>query len=99
MPDPTFAPDPWTPGPGVPRLGVAVRTAKLLPPAEALGTLARSDLERRLAEGTERRLDVVVAGGRVRQVDAGRTRSPPVTRAAWYTLDAADRHRTLGHGI
>jgi ATP/maltotriose-dependent transcriptional regulator MalT/DNA-binding SARP family transcriptional activator len=91
MPDPTVVPDPSTPGPGVPRLGVAGRTAKLLPPADAPGTLARVDLERRLAEGTQRRLAVVIAGAGfgkstlAAHVAAG-------TRAAWYTLDAADRH-------
>ena len=38
------------------------RLAKLLPPADPAGTLARPALEARLLEGTERRLTIVVGG-------------------------------------
>ena len=91
MPDPTDPLDPSRTGPEPPRFGVAGRSAKLLPPADPPGTLARTDLERRLEEGTRRRLAVVVAGAGFGKSTlaahvAGRCRS------AWYTLDPTDRH-------
>ncbi|HSL32204.1 MAG TPA: BTAD domain-containing putative transcriptional regulator [Candidatus Limnocylindrales bacterium] len=67
------------------------RSAKLLPPADPAGTLARPELERRLAEGAERRLTIVVGG-------AGFGKSTLAARiaaarpSAWYTLDSSDRH-------
>jgi ATP/maltotriose-dependent transcriptional regulator MalT len=69
------------------------RQAKLLPPADPAGTLARPALEERLLEGTERRLTIVVGGaGFGKSTLAGRIAA--VRRTAWYTLDATDR--TIG---
>jgi DNA-binding SARP family transcriptional activator len=69
----------------------AGRSAKLLPPADPIGTLRRPALEQRLRAGTDRRLTVVVGGAGfgkstlAARVAAGRA-------SAWYTLDASDRH-------
>ena len=75
---------------GTPRFGAAGRAAKLLPPSDPPGTLARPDLERRLETGIERRLTLVIAGAGFGKSTlaahvAGRH------RAAWYTLDGSDR--------
>ena len=67
------------------------RSAKLLPPADPIGTLPRPPLERRLIEGTERRLTIVVGGaGFGKSTLAARVAADRPT--AWYTLDASDRH-------
>ena len=74
-----------------PRPGGLGRAAKLVPPREPSGTLARPELEARLAAGTERRLTVVVAGaGFGKSTLAGRVAAR--RDAAWYTVDAADTH-------
>jgi DNA-binding SARP family transcriptional activator/Tfp pilus assembly protein PilF len=91
MPDPTHTESVSTTAPGSPRFGVAGRTAKLLPPADAPGTLERPELERRLEDGTRRRLAVVIAGaGFGKSTLAAHVAAR--TRFAWYTLDATDRH-------
>jgi DNA-binding SARP family transcriptional activator len=84
---------------GAPRFGAAGRAAKLLPPGDPPGTLDRVDLERRLADGTHRRLCLIVAGAGFGKstlaAHAARDR-----RAAWYTLDAGDRSLgTLAAGV
>src|SRR5690242_15919362 len=67
------------------------RAAKLVPPRDPSGTLDRPELEARLAAGTDRRLTIIVAG-------AGFGKSTLASRvarrrqAAWYTVDAVDRH-------
>ena len=67
------------------------RSAKLLPPADPLGTLARPSLEERLLEGTQRRLTIVVGGaGFGKSTLAARVAATRPT--AWYTLDPSDRH-------
>jgi ATP/maltotriose-dependent transcriptional regulator MalT/DNA-binding SARP family transcriptional activator len=73
-------------------VGIGVgRAVKLAPPRDPNGTLDRPDLEARLAAGTDRRLTTIVAG-------AGFGKSTLASRvarrrnAAWYTVDAADRH-------
>src|SRR5262245_22764821 len=69
------------------------RSAKLLPPADPIGTLARPTLEERLLEGTERPLTIVVGGaGFGKSTLAARIAAARPT--AWYTLDASDR--TIG---
>src|SRR5690349_2056244 len=79
-------------------MGVS-RAAKLVPPRDPNGTLDRPELEARLAAGTDRRLTVIVAG-------AGFGKSTLASRvartrtAAWYTVDAADRHTgTFAAGV
>jgi len=71
-------------------IGVS-RAAKLVPPRDPNGTLDRPELEARVADGTERRLTVIVAGAGFGKSTlasrVGRSRS-----TAWYTLDAMDRH-------
>ena len=88
-----------SPSPGTPRFGAAGRAAKLLPPSDPPGTLERPELERRLEQGVERRLTVVVAG-------AGFGKSTLAAhvaarhRSAWYTLDGSDRQLgTLVAGV
>ena len=88
-----------SPSPGTPRFGAAGRAAKLLPPSDPPGTLERPELERRLEQGIERRLTVVVAG-------AGFGKSTLAAhvaarhRSAWYTLDGSDRQLgTLVAGV
>ncbi|HET9344982.1 MAG TPA: BTAD domain-containing putative transcriptional regulator [Candidatus Limnocylindrales bacterium] len=67
------------------------RSAKLLPPADPIGTLARPVLEQHLLEGTERRLAIVAGGaGFGKSTLAARVAAARPT--AWYTLDASDRH-------
>jgi DNA-binding SARP family transcriptional activator/Tfp pilus assembly protein PilF len=67
------------------------QSAKLLPPTDPIGTLARPELEARLLEGTERRLTIVVGGaGFGKSTLAARVAAARPT--AWYTLDASDRH-------
>jgi DNA-binding SARP family transcriptional activator/Tfp pilus assembly protein PilF len=67
------------------------RSAKLLPPADPVGTVARPALEERLIEGTERRLTIVVGGaGFGKSTLAARVAATRPT--AWYTLDPSDRH-------
>ena len=67
------------------------RSAKLLPPADPVGTVARPVLEDRLLEGTERRLTIVVGGaGFGKSTLAARVAAARPT--AWYTLDPSDRH-------
>jgi ATP/maltotriose-dependent transcriptional regulator MalT/DNA-binding SARP family transcriptional activator len=84
---------------GTPRFGAAGRAAKLLPPSDPPGTLDRPELERRLEDGVERRLTVVIAGAGFGKSTlaahvAGRHRS------AWYTLDGTDRQLgTLVAGV
>ena len=75
------------------------RLAKLLPPADPAGTLARPALETRLLEGTERRLTIVVGGaGFGKSTLAARIAAARPT--AWYTLDPADRHMgSLAAGV
>jgi ATP/maltotriose-dependent transcriptional regulator MalT/DNA-binding SARP family transcriptional activator len=69
------------------------RSAKLLPPADPMGTLARPTLEERLLEGTDRRLTIVVGGaGFGKSTLAARIAATRPT--AWYTLDTSDR--TIG---
>ena len=80
-------------------LGAPGRAAKLLPPADPIGTVPRIALEDRLREGTGRRLTVIVAGaGFGKSTLAARTAA--TCRSAWYTLDAPDRHLgTLAAGV
>ena len=67
------------------------RSAKLLPPADPVGTLRRPVLEQRLTGGADRRLTVVVGGaGFGKSTLAARVAAN--RRSAWYTLDASDRH-------
>jgi ATP/maltotriose-dependent transcriptional regulator MalT len=75
------------------------RSAKLLPPTDPIGTLARPQLEARLLDGTERRLTIVVGGaGFGKSTLAARVAAARPT--AWYTLDASDRHiGALASGI
>ena len=89
MPDPSHH-DPATAEPGSARPGVAGRSAKLLPPADAPGTLLRTELERRLVEGTQRRLTVVVAGAGFGKSTLAAHVAAGVP-SAWYTLDPTDR--------
>jgi ATP/maltotriose-dependent transcriptional regulator MalT/DNA-binding SARP family transcriptional activator len=71
--------------------GTAGRSAKLLPPGEPAGTLRRPVLEQRITGGTDRRLSIVVGGaGFGKSTLAAKVAA--TRRAAWYTLDAADRH-------
>src|SRR5689334_15159343 len=64
------------------------QSAKLLPPTDPIGTLARPELEARLLEGTERRLTIVVGGaGFGKSTLAARVAAARPT--AWYTLDAS----------
>jgi ATP/maltotriose-dependent transcriptional regulator MalT len=84
---------------GAPRFGAAGRAAKLLPPSDVHGTLPRVELERRLLNGTDRRLTVIVAGAGFGKstLAAHLARSTP---SAWYTLDASDRQLgTLASGV
>jgi DNA-binding SARP family transcriptional activator/tetratricopeptide (TPR) repeat protein len=76
------------------------RAPKLLPPTLDQGTtVPRPDLEHRLAEGASRRLTVLVAGpGFGKSTLAARIAA--ARPAAWYTVDASDRHLgTLATGI
>src|SRR4051794_24587244 len=67
------------------------RAAKLAPPRDPNGTVARPALERAIATGLERRLTTLVAGpGFGKSTLAGRVAAGRT--AAWYTLDASDRH-------
>src|SRR4029450_10903402 len=67
------------------------RSAKLMPPADPIGTLARPALEARLLDGTERRLTIVAGGaGFGKSTLAARIATARPT--AWYTLDPSDRH-------
>jgi DNA-binding SARP family transcriptional activator len=67
------------------------RSAKLMPPADPIGTLARPALEARLLDGTERRLTIVAGGaGFGKSTLAARIATTRPT--AWYTLDPSDRH-------
>ena len=69
----------------------AGRAAKLAPPRDPNGTVARPALERAIATGLERRLTTLIAGpGFGKSTLAGRVAAG--RRAAWYTLDASDRH-------
>jgi DNA-binding SARP family transcriptional activator len=67
------------------------RSAKIHPPPEPVGTLDRPLLESRVADGTDRRLALIIGGAGfgkstlAARVIAGR-------RSAWYALDASDRH-------
>jgi ATP/maltotriose-dependent transcriptional regulator MalT len=67
------------------------RSAKLLPPTDPIGTLARPVLEQHLLDGTERRL-TVVSGGAGFGKSTLAARVAAVRPTAWYTLDATDRH-------
>ncbi|HEX5827479.1 MAG TPA: BTAD domain-containing putative transcriptional regulator [Candidatus Limnocylindrales bacterium] len=72
-------------GPGV------SRAAKLLPPRDPSGTLDRTELEARLAAGTDRRLTIIVAGAGFGKSTLA-SRVARTRNAAWYTVDAVDRH-------
>jgi DNA-binding SARP family transcriptional activator/Tfp pilus assembly protein PilF len=67
------------------------RAAKLLPPTDPVGTLPRPTLEQRLAEGTERRLTIVIGGAGFGKSTLA-ARIAAIRPTAWYTLDASDRH-------
>lgn len=73
--------------------------ARLVPPREPQGTLARPALEERLTAGLDRRLTFLVAGagyGKSTLV----ARSIAGRRAAWYTVDASDRRvGAFGAGV
>jgi ATP/maltotriose-dependent transcriptional regulator MalT/DNA-binding SARP family transcriptional activator len=79
--------------------GAPGRSAKLLPPTDPYGTVIRTELEARLAEGADRRISVVYAGaGFGKSTLAARTAG--TRRSAWYTLDGSDRHLgTLAAGV
>jgi DNA-binding SARP family transcriptional activator len=77
----------------------SARAAKLAPPRDPNGTMARPALEQRIAESITRRLTVLVAGaGFGKSTLAARVAA---TRpSAWYTADAADRHLgTFASGV
>ena len=75
------------------------RSAKLLPPADPVGTLARPVLEQNLLAGTQRRLTIVLGGaGFGKSTLAARVAAARPT--AWYTLDPSDRHMgSLAAGV